>query len=49
MKTMKLFFVLVLTTCISSSYAQTAEEIVNKYLTATGGIDNWKKLEGIKM
>nr|WP_290941292.1 hypothetical protein [Haliscomenobacter sp.] len=49
MKTAFLFFALILTTSFTTSYAQTADEIINKYLTVTGGVENWKKLEGIKM
>jgi outer membrane lipoprotein-sorting protein len=28
--------------------AQTADEVVNKYIAASGGVDNWKKINGIK-
>lgn len=47
MRILSLF--LVLTIAGSVGYAQTANEIIDKYLTATGGIENWQKLEGIKM
>lgn len=47
MRTLSLL--LALTFTVSFSHAQTAEEIINKYLTATGGVENWQKLEGIKM
>ena len=47
MRTMLLFFALILTTSFTTSYAQTADEIITKYLTAMGGADNLKKLEGI--
>ncbi len=30
-----------------SSYAQTADEIVTKYITAIGGADNWKKVNSV--
>ena len=49
MRTMLLFFALILTTSFTTSYAQTADEVITKYLTAMGGVDNLKKLEGIKM
>ncbi len=32
---------------ISSAKAQTADEIVNKYITAIGGTDNWKKVNSM--
>ena len=32
-----------------SAFAQTAEEIVEKHLTAIGGAENWKKVNSIKM
>ena len=47
MRTLSLL--LALTFTVSFSHAQTAEEIINKYLTATGGVENWQKLEGVKM
>lgn len=49
MKKISLFFTLLLAFGAHLVSAQTAEEIINKYLEATGGVDNWKKLEGIKM
>lgn len=36
-------------TVLSASQAQTVDEILAKYFENTGGIDNWKKLQGIKM
>lgn len=47
MRTLSLFLALAI--AASFSHAQTADEIINKYLTATGGVENWKKLEGTKM
>lgn len=47
MRTLSLL--LALTFTVSFSHAQTAEEIINKYLTVTGGVENWQKLEGVKM
>jgi hypothetical protein len=32
---------------ISSAKAQSADEIVNKYITAIGGADNWKKVNSM--
>ena len=51
---MKKFFVhaLLLAAFISSSFslkAQTADEIIDKYIEAIGGKDNWKKVGSIKM
>ena len=40
---------LVLVGTLSFSNAQTVDEILAKYFENTGGLDNWKKLEGIKM
>lgn len=47
MRTLSLLLALIV--AASFSHAQTADEIINKYLTATGGVENWKKLEGVKM
>ena len=41
----KLIFLFVFAALAISSQAQTADEIVGKYLTAIGGADKWKKLE----
>lgn len=38
MRNLSLF--LALTIAASFSYAQTADEIINKYLTVTGGVEN---------
>ncbi len=32
---------------ITSAKAQTADEIVDKYITAIGGADNWKKVNSV--
>jgi len=49
MKTLKLLTLALLIGFASSVNAQTAEEIIANYFENTGGIDNWKKIEGIKM
>ena len=49
MKTLKLLTLALLIGFASSVQAQTADEILANYFENTGGIDNWKKLEGIKM
>ena len=41
----KIFLFLTLLAITQFVYAQTADEIVNKYLQAIGGADKWKKLE----
>lgn len=40
---------LLLTVVTTSSYAQTADEIINKFITTTGGAEKWKAIKGIKM
>lgn len=48
MKPIRLFALLLLTVCsFAQVQAQTAEEIVNKYLTAIGGAENWKKINSM--
>ncbi|MEN8187684.1 MAG: outer membrane lipoprotein-sorting protein [Bacteroidota bacterium] len=50
MRTIKLIIITIIFTTISTtSIAQTADEIITSYFENTGGIENWKKLEGIKM
>lgn len=50
MKTLKLsIFALVLLMFSATSNAQSADEVINKYLNTTGGADKWKALKGIKM
>lgn len=48
MKTIKLLLVAIAITAFSNVNAQTAEDIVANYFENTGGIDNWKKIEGLK-
>lgn len=47
--TKSLFFTLALFLVCQLGVAQTVEEIISNYFENTGGIDNWNKLEGIKM
>jgi len=49
MKTLKLLTLALLIGFASSVNAQTADEIIANYLENTGGADNWKKLNGVKM
>jgi outer membrane lipoprotein-sorting protein len=45
----KICFLLMLSVCsFSIAKAQTAQEIINQYIENIGGLDNWKKIEGIK-
>ena len=49
MKTIKLLFI-AFTICFTSQInAQTADEIIANYFENTGGVENWEKVEGIKM
>jgi hypothetical protein len=50
MKTTKLFLVTFLLTVVSTAtFAQNAEEIINKYITTIGGAEKLKSLTGVKM
>lgn len=50
MKTIKLFFLAVLTVSFSTTLnAQTADEIVNNYLETVGGKDAWSKVKSMKV
>ena len=50
MKTLKLsIFAVLFLTFSPVSNAQTADEVISKYLTTTGGAEKWKALKGIKM
>jgi len=49
MKILKLLTLALLISFASSVNAQTADEILANYFENTGGLDNWNKLEGIKM
>ena len=49
MKTFKLLFI-AFTICFATQInAQTADEIIDTYFENTGGVENWQKVEGIKM
>lgn len=39
----------ILLTCFIVVKAQTADEIIQKHLTAIGGLDNWKKITSLKI
>ena len=50
MKTLKLsIFALLFLTFSAVSNAQTADEVISKFITTTGGAEKWKALKGIKM
>jgi hypothetical protein len=43
----KLFFTLLAFATVGYTYAQTADEIVNKHIEAIGGVDAWKKVNSM--
>lgn len=47
MKVLRFAFTASLFLLMTAGYAQTADEIVSKYVTAIGGADNWKKVNSI--
>lgn len=49
MKTLKLICMIALVSFSANVMAQTADEIIVNYFENTGGIDLWKKVEGIKI
>ncbi|HBR54493.1 MAG TPA: outer membrane lipoprotein-sorting protein [Flavobacteriaceae bacterium] len=50
MKTLQtLFIALFVVAMVPSTQAQTADEILENYFENTGGVDNWKKIDGMKM
>jgi len=49
MKALKLTITLIAVALAIPLQAQTADEIISNYFENTGGLDNWKSLEGIKM
>lgn len=48
MKKMFLSLVVIFTTVLSLS-AQTADEVINKYVTAIGGTEKWSKIQSLKV
>ena len=34
---------------VNTAFSQDVDEIINNYFENTGGVDNWKKLEGVKI
>ena len=42
-------FILVTLICSYTINAQTVDEIIDNYFENTGGIENWEKIEGVKM
>lgn len=49
MKTLKISIAMLLFAFVIPLQAQTADEIIANYFENTGGIDNWKSMEGMKM
>ncbi len=46
---LKRILVLIVIVCSYSVNAQTVDEIISNYFENTGGVENWEKIEGIKM
>ena len=49
MKTLKLLAIALVVSFTSSINAQSVDEILSNYFENTGGIENWQKLNGVKM
>jgi len=49
MKMLKRILVLIVIVCSYSVNAQTVDEIISNYFENTGGVENWEKIEGLKM
>ena len=49
MKMLNRLFILVTLICSYTINAQTVDEIIDNYFENTGGVENWEKIEGIKM
>jgi len=49
MKMLKRILVLIVLVCSYSINAQTVDEIISNYFENTGGVENWEKIEGVKM
>ena len=46
---LKRILVLITLVCSYSINAQTVDEIISNYFENTGGVENWEKIEGVKM
>ncbi len=46
---LKRILVLIVIVCSYSINAQTVDEIISNYFENTGGVENWEKIEGVKM
>jgi len=49
MKMLKRILVLIVIVCSYSVNAQTVDEIISNYFENTGGVENWEKIEGMKL
>ena len=49
MKKLKKFFFTLLLFFSFNSFSQSVDEIIDNYFENTGGIDEWRKLKGVKM
>ncbi|MDT0607528.1 outer membrane lipoprotein-sorting protein [Croceitalea rosinachiae] len=49
MKTLKISITILLFAFVIPLQAQTVDEIISNYFENTGGMDNWKNIEGMKM
>ncbi len=49
MKMLSRILVLVTLVCSYTINAQTVDEIIDNYFENTGGVENWEKIEGVKM
>ncbi|SVC22415.1 uncharacterized protein METZ01_LOCUS275269, partial [marine metagenome] len=49
MKMLSRVLVLVTLICSYTINAQTVDEIIDNYFENTGGVENWEKIEGVKM
>ena len=46
---LKRILVLIVIVCSYSVNAQTVDEIISNYFENTGGVENWEKIEGMKL
>ena len=49
MKMLRRILVLITLICSYTINAQTVDEIIDNYFENTGGVENWEKIEGVKM